>query len=289
MLEVVKVSFPEYNTFLPPAKSVHIFINGNVTLLSFNGEGYVDDYLEEGQEEEAREKAAQVAAIMPTILDNLKVWIGLSKLELIDNLDVNYDFTRLLIESSITELKITKNWNNHYVQQIFSVIHLTNLKKLTLDDCGVTDDDILVLVRNVEYSRLEKLDLSENRITDIGATALAKSLSNTNLQFLYLNYNSIGLIGAKLLFGTITLKEIEMQPTDISIIDMEYLMIENLAFRTSKYLRLRSTAPRTFEALYRILPTTKLESLGLTVPSNELDNFMKTVCKTNLKNFLFMV
>jgi len=67
------------------------------------------------------------------------------------------------------------------------------ISHLTLDDCGINDDLILILCDLLRGETLLELNLKNNQITDVGAKSLAKALTiNKSLNLLNLKANKIG-------------------------------------------------------------------------------------------------
>ena len=106
--------------------------------------------------------------------------------------------TELLFEHS----GHTHKWASWRVQGLVSAIERafrppTNLKSLSLYDCGVTHEIVPGLLPHVNRE-LESLNLGSNRIGDEGMVILCEALkSNSTLKELNLHANNIGPVGAQ--------------------------------------------------------------------------------------------
>ncbi|KAJ3251611.1 hypothetical protein HK103_002225 [Boothiomyces macroporosus] len=122
---------------------------------------------------------------IPGIIKNLSVW---KKLFILEFGNENVDFNMLaetLPQSSVVELNISYG---RRVQALFPIIERTNIKRLGLEHCKLTDQDLLQIGGYLEKWKIEKLSLSYNHgITEEGISAIANAITKSNLQFLDLS------------------------------------------------------------------------------------------------------
>ena len=88
-----------------------------------------------------------------------------------------------------------------------TLIRCTNLKQITLWDCGITDEQLLQMVEAIRGHRsLEELNLRVNRIGNAGCVAIATLLEDPNcsLHTLDVSLNAIGNEGASILAISLT-------------------------------------------------------------------------------------
>ena len=88
-----------------------------------------------------------------------------------------------------------------------TLIRCTNLKQITLWDCGITNEQVVPIVEAIEgHNSLEELHLKVNRIGNAGCVAIATLLEdpNCNLHTLDVSISAIGNEGASILAISLT-------------------------------------------------------------------------------------
>ncbi|KAK3261098.1 hypothetical protein CYMTET_29979 [Cymbomonas tetramitiformis] len=122
----------------------------------------------------------------------------------------------LMCNHTITELDLSKNKLS--TQDVQSLAELLNIKqrehqvlrKLTLNECGVTNGGALVLAYPLQNGNcfLQALSLSKNTIGDTGAHAMGEMIGvNRGLQSLDLSWNSIQSAGGASIAKGLTFNE----------------------------------------------------------------------------------
>ncbi|KAJ3316845.1 hypothetical protein HDV06_002740 [Boothiomyces sp. JEL0866] len=162
---------------------------------------------------------------------------------------------------------------------------MTNLERITLNNCFVTDDLMLKLANNLPKCGITYLDLSFNIIGDIGATALSAVLPLCGIQNVNLKGNRIDTLGLKSLCSS--LQHSKVQLLDISAnkfeIDDYHLLYQALPKCQLVKLSGMVYGPKSIIAITKYLPTSQISEIEVDVRTEYMELFVKSVSKSKIK------
>ncbi|CAF4905118.1 unnamed protein product [Pieris macdunnoughi] len=184
--------------------------------------------------------------------------------------------SQLLVQSQITELYLSDSpVPGHRFSQLLA--YQTRLQCLSLDRCGLDDDDCIEIASmlthpNPASQTLLVLSMGSNNIYNRGAVALAVMLrSNRKLRYLNLSGNQISNTGAAAIFGSL----MEFPLSHADIVSKRLRVVQYIKLRKEVYAKcyndLIATASDS-KSEARRKPTTRRKSVstGASLSPDEL-------------------